>query len=149
MSKDGVGLSVEAGPPEAPGAEVARREMEEMIWTALPEVTRAVLEKAQKGDVSAARLALKLLEETREGTEQGDNDDEELREAAIAEFERDLRTVSPLLASQILALIIQANEREAAEVAARPERGGGGGRGAGGVSEGVEAESSDAGEEAV
>ncbi len=119
-------LAAQPGPPQplpdlGPTPPSARRVVEDMILAELPDLTRVLLDQAKGGEIRAASLLVKLLGNALDDDEQGDNSDE-LTEAAIAEFERDLSTVSPLLASDVVGLIIRANERAAAGLAAVPDR---------------------------
>jgi hypothetical protein len=120
-------LAALPGPPEPlpdlrPAPPSARRVVEDMILSELPDLTRGLLDQAKGGDVRAVLYLLKLLGHALDDDAQGDNSDE-LTTAAIAEFERDLGTVSPLLASQVVDLIIRANARAAAGLAPSPHRG--------------------------
>jgi len=119
-------LAASPGPPPplpdlGPALPSARRVVDDMILAELPDLTRVLLDQAKGGDLRAAALIVKLLGHTLDDDAPGDNTDE-LTEAAIAEFERDLDTVSPLLASQVVALIIRANQRAAAGLAGSPDR---------------------------
>lgn len=124
-------LAAQAGPPEplpdlGPTPPSAQRVVQDMILAELPDLTRVLLDQAKDGELRALNLLVKLLGSALEDDEQGDDSDD-LTNAAIAEFERDLHTVSPLLASEVVALIIRANARAAAQGApavdrARPAR---------------------------
>ena len=80
----------------------------EMIRAELPEVTQALLKQAKAGDTRAAAVVLRMLSGEAKG-EEGEED--ERIEAAMAEFDRELEAASPLLAAQVLALIVRAGER--------------------------------------
>lgn len=121
-------LAARPGPPEplpdlGPTPPSVRRVVEDMILAELPNLTRVLLDQAKGGEIRAVVHLLKLLGHALDDEEQGDDSDD-LTQAAIAEFERDLSTVSPLLAARVVDLIIRANERAAAaRAAASPPRG--------------------------
>jgi transposase len=124
-----------ASPAQATVAEMIRREG--------PAVARVLLDMAKGGDVRAASLVFKLLGEGAGGAEEGDG------EADQRGLERELRSLPPAIASEIVGLL----EKAEAESEKRGKRKGapvgGEGRSAGRLPWGAESEPSDQGADPV
>jgi len=82
----------------------------QMLRAESPAVARVILDLAKGGDVRAAALVVKLLGNTLTSAEERDDGDSD---AALSDLERELSSLPPEIASEIVGLLAQA-ESEAA-----------------------------------
>ncbi len=99
---------------KAPGEALA-----EMVRAEGPAVARVILDLAKDGDIRAAALVVRLLGNTLATAEERDDS---YPEADAEELERELGSLPPAIASEIVGLLAEAESEAAAT---------GGGRGAG------------------
>ncbi len=94
----------------------------EMLRAESPAVARVILDLAKGGDVRAAALVVKLLGNTliaAEGRDDGDSD------AALSDLERELSSLPPEIASEIVGLLAQAESETAGRADDRSAAAGG------------------------
>jgi transposase-like protein len=97
------------GPAKAKRAPKAKA-LAEMLRVEGPAVARVMLDLAKGGDVRAAALVVKLLGNTLTTSEEGDDGD---NDSALCDIERELASLPPVIASEIVGLLAEA-EAEAA-----------------------------------